>query len=134
MTTKKVMLNYSVEKANVPIIASVIRDEDVLINILHADLTERGGQILIDIDAPEAKAQKVMKIFEERGVEVEEIRSVITLDQDTCLDCGACISICPTRALTLAEDFSLELEEDKCVICDACIPVCPVRALGIREL
>lgn len=132
--SKRVLLKYSTEKAGEPIIASAIREIDVPLNILHADLTEKGGEILISIDASEDETQKMVKFFEDEGVEVETIKRVIDLSDSKCIDCGACVSLCPTGAIYIAEDSSIELEEEKCVYCKACIPACPVEALKVREL
>ncbi|KXA99842.1 hypothetical protein AKJ47_02860 [candidate division MSBL1 archaeon SCGC-AAA261G05] len=132
--TRKIILKYSTEKADQPILASVIRETDAPINILHADLAAEGGEIFIAIDAPEEKVNEVTSLFIDHGVEVEEIKQAIQLDEDSCIECGACISLCPTDALTLDEDYSLVLDEDKCVYCEACVPACPVRALSVRKL
>jgi ferredoxin len=130
---KKVLLKYSPSKATEPILASVIKQTGVLVNILYADFSARGGEILIAIDAPEADVARVVKLLIERGVEAEEIKRAIELDKESCFHCGACISLCPTGALRLAEDYSLEFDEDKCVYCEVCIPACPVRALKVRK-
>lgn len=132
--TKKFLLKYSTERADKPIFASVIRKTDAPINILHADLSTRGGEILVAIDAPGEKVKETVELFEGQGIEVEEIKRVIQLDEESCIDCGACVSLCPTEALLLTEDYSLKLDEDKCVYCEACVPACPVRALKVRKL
>ena len=131
--TKKFLLKYSAERADKPILASVIRRTDVPINILHADLTAKGGEILVAIDALDERINETVELFKEQGLEVEEIRRVIQLDEEACIECGACVSLCPTEALRLTEDYSLELDEDKCVYCEACVPACPVRALKVRK-
>lgn len=132
--TKKVLLKYSTERATEPIFASVIRETDAPINILHAELSAKGGEILVAIDAPEAQTRKVVELFEKRGLEVEEVKRAIQLDEDACIECGACISLCPTGALRLADDYSIILDEDKCVYCEVCVPSCPTRALKVRKL
>ena len=131
--TRKVLLRYSRDKAEEPILASVIRQTDVPINILHADLGAKGGEILIAIDAPEDKAEETISLFRELGIGVEEIKKAIELDKDACIECGACVSLCPTGALSLTKDYSVELVEDKCVYCEICVPSCPVRALKLRK-
>ncbi|MCD6248353.1 MAG: 4Fe-4S binding protein [Hadesarchaea archaeon] len=131
--TRKVLLRYSRDKAEEPILASVIRQTDVPINILHADLGAKGGEILIAIDAPEDKVEKTISLFRELGIGVEEIKKAIELDKDACIECGACVSLCPTGALSLTKDYSVELVEDKCVYCEICVPSCPVRALKLRK-
>ncbi len=131
---KKVLLNYSTKRADEPILASVIRELDIPINILHADLTAEGGEIFVSIDASEEEVERALNIFRDRGVRVEEIKEAIRLDEESCIDCGACTSLCPTEALSLDEDYSLVLDEEKCVYCEACIPACPVQALSVRKL
>lgn len=131
---EKILLKYSTEKADEPIIASIIRKMDVPINILHADLSPEGGEIFISIDASEEKINKVIELFEENGVGVEKIEKGIRLDEDTCLECGACLSLCPTDALQLDDDYSIVLNEEDCVYCGACVPACPVNSLTIRSI
>ncbi len=132
--TKKVLLKYSTGKADEPVFSSVIRETDAPINILRANVGSGGGEIIVSIDAPEKKAEEAIALFRERGVEVEEIKRTIKLDDEACIECGACISLCPTGALQLTDDYSIVLDEDKCVYCEACVPACPTRALKVRKL
>lgn len=130
---KKVLLRYSPRRATEPIIASVIKQTGVLLNILYADFTSRGGEILLAIDAPEQDVKKVMGMLNQKGVEVQELKRAIKLDDEKCISCGACLSLCPTRALYLADDYSVKLNEDKCIYCEICVPACPVGALKISK-
>lgn len=41
-----------------------------------------------------------------------------------CVNCGVCVSHCPTKALTL-EEGKVKWNKDLCVNCDTCIHVCP---------
>jgi len=131
---KKILLRYSAGKAAEPVLASVIKETGVLVNLLYADFDTKGGVILISIDAPETDVERVFEAFSKRGVEFEEIKRAVSVDQDVCVDCGACVSLCPTGALTLSKDFSLKFDEDKCVMCEICVPACPMRAIKVREL
>lgn len=131
---RRVLLRYSREKADQPILANVIRKTDIALNILHADLTPKGGEIFVSLDGSKKKVNEAIKLLKESGIEVNEVVDAISLDREACVDCGACISLCPTEALILEDDYSLTLEEEKCVYCKACIPACPVKALKIREL
>ncbi len=132
--TDKILLRYSTEKADKPIISSIIRETNTPINILHADLTPEGGEIFISIDAPEEKVEKVVNLFKERGVDTEKITEGVELDEKKCIDCGACVSLCPTEALGLSDDDSLFLDKEECVYCRVCVPACPVDALSVRKL
>ncbi len=131
--TKKVLLKYSAEKVKEPIIASIIKETGTLLNILHAEFSGEGGEILLAIDAPEAEVNQVIELFEQKGIDTKELKRAIQLDEEKCFDCGACLSLCPTRALRLTDDYSIELDEDKCIYCEICVPSCPVRALKVSK-
>lgn len=49
------------------------------------------------------------------------------IDEQKCQQCGACVSHCPTGAITL--DDKLHIDADKCIKCCACVKVCPSKAL-----
>ena len=131
--TKKVLLKYSAEKVKEPIIASIIKETGTLLNILHAEFSGEGGEILLAIDAPEAEVNQVIELFEQKGIDTKELKRAIQLDEEKCFDCGACLSLCPTRALRLTDDYSIELDDDKCIFLDICLPYCPVRALYLSK-
>lgn len=59
---------------------------------------------------------------------------------DRCTGCGACVSACPVRALTLAsEGFGgsgrklAAVDRRRCTLCGACLPTCPRQALSIES-
>ena len=130
--TRRILLRYSAEKASEPILASVIKETGVLVNILYADMDTRGGEILISVE--DSDAERVFEALLKRGIEFQEIKDTIKVDWDSCVHCGACVSLCPTKALYLKEDASLGLDEEKCVLCEVCVPACPVRALRTLRL
>jgi len=131
--TRKILLKYDATKTTEPILSSVIKETGLLLNILYAEFGPRGGEILLAIDAPDKDVDKVIELFERKGIEAKEIKRAIQLDRDSCFDCGACLSLCPTNALYQTEDKSVELDEDKCIYCELCVPSCPVRALKLSK-
>lgn len=131
--TRKVLLRYSTQKAGEPILASVIKNTRVEPNILYAEISAKGGEILLAIDATDKETDYAIELFRQKGVEVKEIKRAIELDHDSCFDCGACISLCPTGALYVTDDKSVELDENKCIYCKLCVPSCPVRALRLPK-
>ena len=129
----KILLKYAEKVLDKPILAEVIRKTSAEINILHAEINARRGEILIGVEGPPEEIEKIIKLFEEKGVEAEKLEHVVTLDSDICMDCGACVSLCPTGALSIEKDYSVKLDEDKCILCEVCVPACPVRAIKVKR-
>jgi NADPH-dependent glutamate synthase beta subunit-like oxidoreductase/formate hydrogenlyase subunit 6/NADH:ubiquinone oxidoreductase subunit I/ferredoxin len=57
----------------------------------------------------------------------------VSLHDTDCVSCGACVQVCPTGSLMMAERtltrYAYAL--DRCIFCGDCIEVCPHGALGI---
>ncbi|GLV56902.1 hypothetical protein KDH_37410 [Dictyobacter sp. S3.2.2.5] len=56
----------------------------------------------------------------------------VTLHDTDCVSCGACVQVCPTGSLMMAERnlsrYAFAL--DRCIFCGDCVEVCPHGALG----
>ena len=60
------------------------------------------------------------------------VKEGVRRDDDICTHCGMCISICPTKALSLdPKTGKVTFTEEKCVACGVCIDACPPRAMEI---
>lgn len=46
-----------------------------------------------------------------------------------CINCGACVGVCPVNALILTEK-GITFDKDKCINCGACIKICPANAVS----
>lgn len=46
---------------------------------------------------------------------------------DSCVACGACLSECPTEAISEGDIYKIDAE--KCTDCAACVDVCPSEAI-----
>ncbi len=51
----------------------------------------------------------------------------IIIDNESCMKCGGCVSVCPADALILDKD-GIQIN-DKCICCLKCITFCPVSAI-----
>jgi len=50
----------------------------------------------------------------------------IDINDETCIECMACVKTCPVDAISDA----IEVDHDKCTRCNSCIEVCPVDAIS----
>ena len=80
------------------------------------------------LDVPENKIKDITETLKKNEVIVNK-KGRIIIDDDLCLDCGACISLCPTDALHFNERWRLEFDYEKCIGCLLCLDSCPKRAI-----
>ncbi|MHA1491215.1 MAG: 4Fe-4S binding protein [Promethearchaeota archaeon] len=109
---------------------STIIDEilkyDISFNVLKFSTSSNGINLLLDI--PEDKIDTITTSLKKNNIIVNK-KGQINIDLDKCIDCGACVSLCPTDALYLEESDQLEFIEDKCIGCLLCIDSCPRHAI-----
>ena len=95
---------------------------DITLNILKFSTGSNGINLLIDI--PEDKIKIITESLKENNIIVNKKGRVIVED-DKCIDCGACVSLCPTDALHLDVEERLEFSYEKCIGCLLCLDSCP---------
>ena len=98
---------------------------DITFNILKFSTGSNGVNLLLDV--PEDKIKTITDSLKENNVIVNKKGRVIVLDN--CIDCGACISLCPTEALYFNDNYKLEFSYEKCIGCLLCLDSCPRYAI-----
>jgi NAD-dependent dihydropyrimidine dehydrogenase PreA subunit len=126
----RVMLRFSKEIADRPITSQVILEQGSPVNILSAHMDQQGGEILVEIESD--NADRVIKAFRDKGVTVD-VRKLVEKEDEKCIDCGACVSLCPMDALTFDEDYSVILHEERCngITCGLCVDACVTSAIKL---
>lgn len=54
------------------------------------------------------------------------------VDEKKCITCGACVSICPTKAIAIVKGKA-KIDPSKCIKCRSCAQFCPVSAININK-
>ena len=111
----KLLVNFSRGKGGRPIIAQVVRDTGVLINVERAVIDSSEGEALIEV--PDDQCQLVRTTMTSLGAKVRILEHGVALNEIECVDCGACISICPREAFSFDDDWKLVLDEKRCILC-----------------
>ena len=58
----------------------------------------------------------------------------VTVDQDKCTGCGACVDVCPNSVFEMGDDGKAKVKnESACVACMACVGTCPVEAITVVD-
>jgi len=125
----KLLLRVGRDYISRPVLAEVILETGVEISIEVAKIGGVSGELIVKI--PDENSREVIKQLEARNVEVLTLDRGITKDDDECVDCGVCVSVCPVGALRYRQDWSVELDESRCVRCGVCVETCPQRALEL---
>ncbi|MGP8319992.1 MAG: 4Fe-4S binding protein [Methanosarcinaceae archaeon] len=127
----KIKINVATDLVVTPIIAEVIIETGALLNISQAHIDSTKGEITADV--PKDDFENFREALISRGVEVIVLDKPILRNEDECVECGACVSVCPVKVFTFDEDWSVNIDEEKCVQCGTCIEMCPHGALVLEQ-
>ncbi len=78
-----------------------------------------------------AAAARAATILSKQTLEAEGIVSHV--DENLCISCGLCISICPYSAISKNDKGTAEVNEVLCKGCGTCAASCPERAITMRQ-
>lgn len=123
------LLKFDSKTIKRPIISSATLETKALINILRANVGARRGEIVVEVE--DSKAKEVEEVFKRFGVEVIELKEAVVKDDERCVHCGLCISICPVEVFRFDENWRVVADVDKCIHCGVCTRVCPCGALSL---
>ena len=135
MPSKKLVLKFPKEITDQPIVYKLIKDYNLVFNILKARVSpEKEGLLLMELSGKQKDIDKGIKYLKDNGVKVQPLSKDIERDEKKCTHCGACIVHCPTEALYIKDRKTMEVgfDKSKCILCEACVPVCPVHAMKIN--
>lgn len=127
----KFKVEFKMECVNSPILSKVILETKVPISIDTCSISQKGGRMVIEV--PNDVADTVRKAFEARGVDVSVLKTPIVRNSDKCVDCGACISVCPSKTYSFDKDWKLQVNTENCTSCGLCIRMCPQGALSLES-
>lgn len=122
------VLRFPADSVNEPITYTLIKEYDVLINILNADITHgKEGNLLIEMVGEKGNVDKAVVYLESKQVEISPVIKTILFNESACIHCGACSSVCFPGALEMDPDSrKLKFLPEKCVACELCIKACPL--------
>jgi len=115
-----------------PVIAQVVKETGILINVDRARSDAHEGEEAL-VDVPDESCLLVSELMQKFGAEVSVLEEGIRHDEDECVDCGACISVCPKNVFYFDEDWKLVVDTKKCILCGRCVVSCPHSALSMSD-
>jgi len=136
MYSKKIVIHYTPDTVQQPVICQLIKKYDLIFNILKARIyPRREGVIVLELSGLKENFDRGILFLKEMGLKVEPLSKSVRQNSDKCVHCGACTAFCPTGALSF-EKTSLKVlfDPEKCNGCELCVSACPVRAMEINLL
>ena len=136
MYSKILVLRFSKQEVQKPVVCYLTRDYDLIFNILNATvLPRKEGIMVLEISGTKKNFREGVKYLKNQGIHVENASQEVNRDNNKCTHCGACTAVCPTGALSVERpEMSVKFEQKKCSICELCVPACPTRAMEIRQI
>ncbi|MDR0767488.1 MAG: 4Fe-4S binding protein [Methanosarcinales archaeon] len=126
----KLKISFPAESVKSPILSEIILKTGVLVSIVSSHVDSTGGEIILEVIDKDSDIIKGE--LKARGIKVTLLRTFIDRDENECVDCGACISVCPAQVFSFADDWSLAMDTQKCIRCGICIDMCSHQALSIK--
>ena len=134
MKSRKIVLNFSKEIMDQPVVCQLAREYDLTFNILKAKITPKEeGLMVLELTGSDSQYRKGVKYLREQGVVIKPLSKDVVRVEGKCTHCGACLAVCPTDALAVdRETWKVVFDPQKCIGCELCLPACPPRAMEIE--
>ena len=130
---KRIILRFKRRTIDKPIVYRLAKDFDLVYNILRANVSPRAESMMVmEIEGDEERFREGMEYLRGFDVSVEPIGQDISRNEERCVHCGLCASVCAPGALDIdRESMRVQFDYDRCVACELCVKVCPVKAMHV---
>ncbi len=125
----KLLLRFDSEIIKKPIISETVLETGVLLDIERARVEGPQGELVVNV--PDDSCREVANVLRHKKVDVIRLDMPITKDEENCVHCGACVSVCPVGAIAYEYDWRVRMDDKLCVQCGNCVNACPVRAIRL---
>lgn len=131
---KRIVLHFPPNIVDQPIIYKLIKEYDLVFNILKANITpDQVGVMVLELSGERENYKKGIEYLVDLGVKIQPLSQDIKWVEEKCTHCGVCVGLCPTGALYLDSKTRLvSFDGNKCVACEICVKPCPTRAIEVH--
>lgn len=134
MIKKRYVLTFPHNLLDQPITYHLIKDYDLIINILRARVNpNEEGLLVIEMQGNRTRLEAAIKYLQDLGVNLQSLSGDIKWNEQDCIHCTACIAICPTGAFKVDQKTrKVTFDKNKCIACELCVKSCPYDAIEIE--
>jgi len=133
MIKKRFILNFPPDSGDKPFSYHLVKDYDIRINILKAEVYPgKRGSLLLELQGKKENIEKGVEYLNKQNIICESLDKRIHFNEVKCIDCGNCTAVCFAGALKMNKNtWKLEFDKSQCVVCELCIPACPLHLFEI---
>lgn len=133
-STVKASLYFPPDMTKKPFMTHLVKDFDLTVNILQAEIMPgKRGKTVLDLTGEEENLERALRYLSENDISVHIFTTSIIHNSDKCVDCGACVAVCPSMALSIGgPDWKLSFHNEECVRCRQCVAACPLGAINVN--
>lgn len=130
---KRVVLQFPTRMVEQPIIYHLIKDYDLVLNVLKASVTPKEeGLMVLELSGARKDYERGIKYLQDTGVKIQSLGQDIRRNEERCTHCGACVTVCPTGALFVDHKTKMvNFDATRCTACELCVLACPPRAMEV---
>lgn len=133
MAKKTIVMVFPPNMVREPVTYRLVKDFDLMVNILAARVTpNEEGHLVLELNGTDASLAEAMSYLSKLGLRVEALAQDVRWYEERCTHCTACVSICPSEALSVERaTMRVSFDPDKCIACSLCLAACPYQAVEI---
>jgi ferredoxin len=134
MSSNRFVIHFPGQLVKQPIIYRLAKEYNLAFNIIMARIMpNEEGLMVAELSGEDKDYDAGIKYLQEQGVNIQLLSEDVSRNEKRCTQCGACITTCPTGALSIPDRDVMEVTFDveKCIACSLCVPVCPPRAMNV---
>ncbi|MFC1913282.1 NIL domain-containing protein [Chloroflexota bacterium] len=132
--SRKIVLHFPPRLADQPLVFRLVKNYDLDFNILKASIIpDEEGLLVLELTGEQNNYDKGIRYLTEAGVRIQSLSQDVTLNEERCTHCGACITICPAGAFEIElSSRQISFDNEKCIACELCIKACPPQAMELH--
>ncbi|HJJ54909.1 MAG TPA: 4Fe-4S binding protein [Methanocorpusculum sp.] len=127
----KLLVEFGRDKVQEPAISKAVLETGIPVGIERAMIEGEEGWALLAVEDKDAKA--FSESLKKHGISAHIQEKSVIYNEQECVDCGLCISLCMKHVFSFDENWKLVVNPDHCVLCGRCAEFCPQRALIVRK-
>jgi ferredoxin len=134
MVSKRIVLTFPHKLLDQPIVYKLVKDFDLIFNILQAKITpNEEGLMILELKGKKENYAEGIKYLTGLGVKIQPLSQDVKRNDSRGTDCGACITVCPTEALYIdKKTMKVIFDSERCIACELCVKACPPRAMTVK--